>query len=532
MTHFRAVYRRHTNFAMEHVRTTFTSSNLELNQTQSRTLTAKIPLYAQLLHDTYISVTLPNIWSPLKQVSSSGALGYEFRWIENIGYNMIESVAVRFNGQVIARHRGEWMKFYSYLTHDSNRRDIVDEMTGNVNEIHDPANAYDRVGQYPHAIAPTMVPTTLPMDETPEPSIRSRQLLIPLHFWFCENSGTALPLSSMQNTEVYIDVTFRPLEQLYTVIDVDPNSTTYGKRVKPSQYPIGPFLSPPTITGTPSNPTLTNFFPDPYLECNYIFLTESEMQQLVAADQTFLFKEITFVEKDGQFGANSDLDLPVHNLVTRIVFATHRLDNKRSNDWDNYTNWENPRRAPFTAVSSDKQLMMYSSGQQQISSQVPRDTVANAELLLDGKERLKEKPIGFFSLLQAYRHTKGAAPHTMPGIYMYSFALDHDQYQPSGALNASMFNKLTLRTSLQQPPAISNTTTQETVCILRSTALSSNPVIVQPGQLATLNPQDVIEVVRTKDDIIFGYTYSLMAYVESYNFLRIVSGLANLVFAS
>ena len=66
MTHFRSVYRRHTNFAMEQIRMPFTASNLEFSTTGTRTISCRIDRYAQLLHDSYLILTLPDIWSPLK----------------------------------------------------------------------------------------------------------------------------------------------------------------------------------------------------------------------------------------------------------------------------------------------------------------------------------------------------------------------------------------------------------------------------------------------------------------------------------
>jgi hypothetical protein len=442
MTHFRAVYRRHTNFAMEAIRMTFSSSNLEFAQTTKRTISCRIDRYAQLLHDTYFVVTLPDIWSPLSYLGSaapptgydsrSNSIGYEFKWIENIGYNLIDSVEVTANGQVLQRLTGEWLKFYSYLTHDPNKRKIVDEMIGNVPELNDPANAYDRINQYPHAITPLNFPGGIPNTKTPEPSIRSRQLVIPLHFWFCENPGMALPLVSMQNSDIAINITFRPLNELYTVVDVNSSSPTYGQRIRPStnDLAIGRFLSPPTLTGTQSNMSLTTFFPDPYLEGNFIYLTEMEMAQLATADQTFLVKTVTFVNNPGQYGGNSDIEIPFFNLVTRVVWSAQRSDKILSNDWDNYTNWDDPYRAPFTTngtandvyssaiYSTQTQTYLYSSGQLQITSVYPRDALTQGQLLLDGKERFSVKPTSYFSLLQMYKHTTGNAPE-IPGVYMY-----------------------------------------------------------------------------------------------------------------
>lgn len=550
MTHFRSVYRRHTNFAMEHIRMSFTTSNLELSTTGTRTISCRVDRYAQLLHDSYLSFTLPDIWSPLKFLNgpppatygagstiAGNSIGYEFQWIQNIGYNMIDHISLTMNGQEIQRLSGEWLKLYSYMTHDDNKRNIVDQMVGNIPELYDPANAYDRQNQYPHAITPVTVPTTGPQTPTPEPSIRSRQLIVPLHFWFCENPGLALPLVSLQNSEVYINVTLRNLNDLYTVIDVNPNSPTYGQRVKPNGdsnfNALKLFLSPPLSSGSPSNPGLTNFFPDPYIEGNFIYLTEMEMNQLARADQTFLVKTVRYVAKEGQFGGNTDLELPMFNMVTRIVFAAQRNDRVAVNDWDNYTNWIQPSRAPWNPINSDVDTALYSTGQQQVTSVFPRSAVSDGVLLFDGKERFQTKPFPFFSLLQMYRHTTGEAPKEMPGVYMYSFALDHDSYQPSGAVNGSIFNKIILRLTLQQPlPQSTSTTNTSIVCVLKSTVFSPNPTIIPAGQIGLYDPTDLVTVVQTNDNIIFVFTYIVRAYVESINFLRIVSGLGNLVFAS
>ena len=546
MTHFRSVYRRHTNFALEQIRMPFTASNLEFNVTQTRTISCRVDRYAQLLHDCYLVLTLPNIWSPLKTIGAntpptgydprSNAIGYEFQWIKNIGYNMIDHIDLVMNGQVIQRLRGEWLKLYSYTTHNADKRAIVDQMTGNVPELYDPANAFDRQNQYPNAITPVTAPTALPQTTVPEPSIRSRQLMIPLHFWFCENPGLALPLVSLQNSEVYINVTLRALNDLYTVVDVTPGSTTYGQRVAPVNYPMSLFLSPPLATGAPSNPSLGTFIPDFYVEGTFIYLTEVEMNQLARADQTFLIKTVRYVNKEGQFGGNTDLEIPMFNLVTRIVFASQRSDRILVNDWDNYTNWANTNRAPWSAITTDVDTSLYSSGQEQVTSVYPKSSIIDGVLIFDGKERIATKPFPFFSLQQMYRHVTGQPPASLPGIYQYSFALDHDQYQPSGAANGSMFNRTILRLTMQTPLPLSVTAdggaTSTIVCVLRSTVFSPNPTVIPAGQVGLYDPSEIVSVVQTNDNVVFTFTYNVGVYVEAINFLRIVSGLGSLVFAS
>jgi len=302
------------------------------------------------------------------------------------------------------------------------------------------------------------------------------------------------------------------------------------------------FLTPPSLSGGSLNNTVNTFSADPHLEGNFIYLTDMEMNQLAVADQTFLLKEVRHINAEGQFGANTDIDIPMFNLVTRIVFTAQRSDKMMGNDWDNYTNWTNPNRAPF--VARDPTAIgdtLFSSGQSQISSTYPRDSMADGALVFDGNLRFQTKPTSYFSMLQAYKHTTGAAPSRLPGVYMYSFALNNDQYQPSGAVNGSMFKKVTLRISLQQPPPVGTSTTQ-IVCILASTALSQNPVVIPPENVNLKNPDgsmvyppgSLMSVVRSvvNNNILFTYTYNVGVYVESINYLRIVSGIANLVFAS
>jgi hypothetical protein len=328
------------------------------------------------------------------------------------------------------------------------------------------------------------------------------------------------------------------------VVDTDTTSLTFGQRIRPVNYPMSLFLSPPLSTGIPSNTGISTWFPDPYIEGNFIYLTEMEMNQLAVADQTFLVKTVKYINKEGQFGGNTDLEIPMFNLVTRIIFATQRSDRMLLNDWDNYTNWASPNRAPWSSINSDLNTFLYSSGQQQVTSVYPRDSVIDGLILFDGKERIQTKPLPFFSLLQMYRHTTGETTG-MPGVYMYSFALDNGSYQPSGAANGSMFNKVILRLKLQQPLPLSvnpeGDSTSTEVCVLTSTLFSPNPTVIPAANVNLLDPRTgkrlyppgtITTVIRTNDTVIFTFTYNVGVYVESINFFRIVSGLGNLVFAS
>ena len=545
-THFRSVYKRHSEFAMEHFRLYFKTTNLNLTQTGSLTLRTKVERYAQLIHDCYLSIRLPDIYSPIVPITTtppnlsngSNAIGYEFQWIENIGYNMINYVAVLINGQEIVRHTGEWMKIYANLKFDANKKAILNEMIGNVPELYDPANAFDRINQYPHAISSRPA-------ELAAPSITGKVLSIPLHFWFCESIGSALPLIALQHSEVEFVVDLKNIYQLFTVRDVretlginpNPNFGTRGAcPVISDIFSMSHFLSSPTFPDQriPAIPNLLNWKMDPFMECNYIFVSDAEMAHIATTDHSFIVTQIDTREAHGQHGYVNEVDLLMRNLCTRVVWVSQRSDRVIKNDYDNYTNWENPYKPPLSSVSSFMSAY-YSTGKYQTSGISSRDILVESVLVIDGKDRFGLKQAEFFRNIQNYRHHTGRAITDIPGIYSYSFALEHDKGQPSGHINGSQFNKTVLRNTYVEPPlasALGVVSLPNDVCVLKSTLGSTNPVVIPADRISNYTPDQIVHVVRKTESNTLAYTYTTRAFVESYNFLRVMGGIANVVFSS
>jgi hypothetical protein len=535
-THFKAVYKRHTDFAMEHFRLYFRSKNMSLPPSGSLTLTAKVERYAQLLHDCYLSIRLPDIYSPIVPVtqdhpnlpSGSTAIGYEFQWIKNIGYNMINYVAVTINGQEIVRHTGEWMKLYAHLKFDANKKKLLNELVGNTVDVYDPANSYDRLNQYPHAI-------TKP-GNIAAPSIVGRVLTVPLHFWFCESIGNSLPLIALQHSEVNIVVDLKNVHQLFTVRDVRETSNTFGERIAPpittDVFHMSHFLSPPSAEDqtVPINPSLVSWNMHPFIEGNFIFVSDAEMAHIATTDHSFKITQIDIREAHGQHGPSNDLDLIMRNLCTRVVWVAQRNDRIRENDYDNYTNWKDPYQPPLkTPIIA---LSLYTSGFQEQPGVSTREILVESAIVIDGKERFSTKQSEFFSHIQNFRHHTGTTVTELPGIYAYSFALDHDTSQPSGHINGSQFNKTILRNTYVEPPLgsyLGVSAPPSEVCILKSSVGHPNPPTVNP---ADYRPNEVVHIIRKTEANTLAYTFQVRAFVESYNFLRVMGGIANVVFSS
>lgn len=531
-THFKSMYKRHTEFAMEHFILNFRGVNLDLQQQQPKILRAKVDRNAQLLHDCYIHLNIPNIYSPVVQQNTpqQSALGYEFQWIPNLGYNMIRNVSLLINGTAVVTHTGEWLKLYSYLTHDSNKRKVIDRMVGNTIELTNPAYAYGKFNQYPHSIS------TLNTDANP--SILGRELIIPLHFWFCEDIGSALPLVALQYSEVEIVIELRNIYELFTVIDTTKTSPTYKQRIRADptrpEHSMDKFLSPPDWKGNPINTSLVSWSLLPFIQANYIFVSDTEMAHLAKGDNTFMIKQLRPVSRLNISGPANDIELTMVNLCTRLVWTTQRTDVFANNGFDNYTNFLQPylptlNNSQFTPITK-----IYSSGLEQGTNVSQKDSLVDATLIFDGANREQTKTKSFYDLLQNYKHHSG---NPLDGIYSYSFALEHNTKQPSGHVNGSMFNKTLLRVSTQQPPLATNITSNQ-LCILKSTALNKNPTIIANPNARDANgnpiynPDEVVTIIQKRQGDISEYNYNIMVHVESYNFLRIMHGIANVVFSS
>ena len=94
-TFFKAMYRKHTNFAMEHFTLTFRGTDLNLPTENQKTLRCKFDRNSDMLHDTYLLVNLPNIWSPLHVLPGvpptaleGNARPFLFQWIDHRNHRL------------------------------------------------------------------------------------------------------------------------------------------------------------------------------------------------------------------------------------------------------------------------------------------------------------------------------------------------------------------------------------------------------------------------------------------------------------
>ncbi len=603
-TFFQQTYKKYTNFGLQRFRIDFEGQRV-LNYNSPSHFTFKIPRYAELLWDTYIVVQLPNIYSSLylyKEDSNipkyknyvdevykntkildtkildikkdsiqyidkgdSGICEFNFKWIKNIGFNMIKEIVIKSNSTIIERYSGETMLLINERD-NSVKKNLVNEMIGNLPSLNDPG--VDNIS-YISKLAPTLnnlndkkYPNCIYNDKDIEPSIRGRKLYIPLLSWFSKSSKNAFPLIALQYSDLEIDITFRPVSELYTLydkhkdiyiestiknFDVDISPNYFGNGGIPDITEIKNFLSSPDIK---ENRPQTNIWnSDIHLLSTYVFLSNEERKIFAAKNHKYLLKNIYEYDIKNAMGSER-VEIPSKNLVSGYIFRFRRSDVDIRNQWSNYSNWPYENKSPinlsmikvdFENKTKNKKILLsnksatalagitntlynknnkkiFCTGEKVLYSN--KVILKNMAILFNGSYRENILDNGIYNYIEKYCRTKGNAKD---GIYIYNFSINSDRnnYQPSGSQNMNKTKTVVFEF---------NTEISEQKEDIQASVVNENLDITS----AKRNIQNSIQAIRKNDSNKyenFEYDYELFIVEERYNILYIKNGLVELKYA-
>ena len=525
-TFFKTTYKKYTNFGLQKFRIDFDGQR-NLRMTESSKFTFRMKRYAELLMDTYLVVQMPTIWSPIYppqvQDASSSWVPYDFKWIDNLGTQMIEEVEISVGGQTLNRYTAGYLLAMVQRDFTTDKKLLYDKMTGNVPDLVDPANSNGRVNAYPSAYVETS-----PLG--PEPSIRARKLYIPINFWFTLAAKMAFPLVALQYNELEINITLRPINELFVIRDVQDSVNQFpyiqsNQNVTYQQF--SQFLQPPPDISLNYTDNRTNWNADVHLISTYGFLTDEESKIFATKEQRYLFKSIyewKYFNVTGSQRVKLDSTM---GMVSSWMWYFQRSDNNLRNEWSNYSNWPYtdviPQQVDYADISGGFLLNggTYGPGYDMITGahsgitttgvynvKNQKDILLGMGILLDGKYRENVLDAGIYNYVEKYVRTSGNAPD---GLYNYSFAIHTDpfDFQPSGAMNLSKFNDIQFEFLTYVPP-LDPSAQFYTIC--------------DPSS-------GVIVGVNKPNWRIYNYNYNLTIQEERYNVLTFVGGNCGLMYA-
>jgi hypothetical protein len=167
---------------------------------------------------------------------------YEFKWIENLGSQLIKNITVSIGSTIIQEFTGEYLTNLVQREYRKEKKDIFDRMTGNIVDMNNPGFSGLRKGLYPNCLyaAPGQYQDLSAnvywalhnnLDEirnSKNPNIRSnltpsidrRLLTIPLNLWYMFSNSQSFPLVSMTQNALKITIECRPIRELFVVRDI------------------------------------------------------------------------------------------------------------------------------------------------------------------------------------------------------------------------------------------------------------------------------------------------------------------------
>ena len=363
VTFFQAVYKRHTNFAMENIEQTVNGTAAD-----SGRVSVTIARNGDLVGDMYVELKAAS------GINTGGHTGSS--WVAE---RAIKNAELSIGGQRIDKHYQRWWRLYSELYLSDAAKTNWGKMTSTV--------------------------ATAAAD--------SRQVFLPLIFFFNRNPGLALPLIALQYHEVRIDF------DLTAEFDA--------------------FLD-------------TSVFK---VWANYIYLDTEERRRFAQKGHEYLIEQVQHTGSDSvTSNATKQVRLSYNHPVKELVWCVNGGSANSTGLWNFCSNAAAadvvvdcsseksgegqiaPGQAgcPLLVVGTNggtEELTEDGSGAGATQSVGPVDTF---KLVLNGQDRFKEQSGKYFNQVQAYQHHSGSP---MPGIYSYSFALKPEEHQPTGTCNFS-----------------------------------------------------------------------------------------------
>jgi|UniRef100_A0A6C0ECB7 hypothetical protein len=424
ITFFKIAYKRYTNFSIEETPQYFKST-----PDFGRRCTVNISKNADLMGKIYLYVELPSI--QFENISKNNDI--KFAWVNKIGIALINFVEFELGGSIIDRHYGDWLNIWNELTIGMGLKKSYNKMIGNINELTNfSSTKYNYI------------------------------LYIPLSFWFCLDSGLALPLIALSHNDIKIHVEFNDINSCYKlspsyyinitnnicilnkgekIIQTYQNTQNIGEFVyfdKLNQLLyynpiIGKFIVPTSdndnnliLTGETSNfklyiqtnsvvvqgedyfkfntPSLINS----YLLINYIYLDNYERNKFINKNHEYIVQVIQTLPEQPIYSINYIYKLPLYNPVKLLIWRTLLSSNKLNNNQFNYTS------IPYTNTE---------------------ESLINKNLLvINSVNRMDLDSIKYYTNIQKHQYN---FYNDQSGIYMYSFSLSPRDLQPSSSMNFS-----------------------------------------------------------------------------------------------
>jgi hypothetical protein len=322
-----------------------------------------------LLH-TWLRLQTPEL------TSSSATVGVA--WTKNLMHNLIRECCITFNDLVAARFDNYHLDFWTAFTVPESKRNGYNNMIGNIDELTKPVNNT--------AVIP------------------SATLNLPLPFFYCRDSGVALPTAALPYNEMRINFAFREWTDLVVKAADAINSPAEAATAADLDGGAAPVLG------------VTQVWAD------YAIVSNDERKRMACAPRDILIEQVQTAPRQAFTPATNkqqSFDIRFSHAIKVLFFSVRNTT--VSSMWSNYTT-----ATPERDTAGGK---LVTNG---------KDPISQTSLIYENTNRLAQMGSDYFSLVNPYFHAPAIPDDT--GFHMYSYSLDFMCLDPMGSTN---FGKLT-----------------------------------------------------------------------------------------
>lgn len=362
------------------------------------TIRFNIEKQGDLLYGLYLIVRLPKLSveniiglppGDLPQNENVPTTPYRIKYADFIGNVLIEKISLYFNGQLIDEQYGDYMQLYIDLyISDWNRKAMLG--------LDDYLNL-------------------------PNLKINPEYIYVPLNFWFCNDTKLPLPIISMQNTEIYIDIKFRKFSECYAIFKKD----NPGK----SELYFQQNLTHPEVP-----------LEEVKLQANFYYLDLEERKLMAEKEWNILITQAQ--RRTIELKNNALLDIDFNHVIKDLIFYLRPTKHKIYGDFFN-----------FTAKSTYPPVELYNKlNQPNLWTLEPkRHLLSKARILFNGIERVEWRDAKYYYYMQNYENYQNAIK---THIYMYSFNIDPTKFSNNNGCNFSRIDNAQLQVEVEQNPFV------------------------------------------------------------------------------
>ena len=397
ITFFKKVYKRHTNFGTE-------SISQPLNSVPNFGTTNEINIIktGSLITNMHIEFTLPPARGAAGVIADGAPVGLDpapdgcvdnykdyAQWVNAVGFAIIDEIQLKFGTSVLDKHTGLWYDILNELT-DPNRKEwpLVGKYTlDDFNDLNNTSMGVSNKSRY----------------------------FVPLKFYFNKDPGLALPIFLLNTNELKILLKLKPLNSLL-VFD--------------AQEAVAPVIEPRSIE---------NF----KLIVNYVFLEEEEEMKIKNSLPSEYLVETVDIKSN--LTTNNVNNLVFENPTKEFIWVfRHSGRLVEGNTTNNIPKKCTPVDTGFDIRPND--IFNYASPTINTSLGMGTlDQFKDLIIKINNQDRFERTDSIFFRTIEPYKHHSNipggfSIEESKKYIYVYSFALNPEEYQPSGSYNFSLNN--------------------------------------------------------------------------------------------